>query len=606
MILKRAVAKDGTIFRRVDSGFHRTGGPAPGAVRPPARSLTRVYDAAVMTRLTSDWTFSPLSADAEIRQNFRNLRARSREQERNDSYAERYYTLAEQNVIGSAGIGLQMKLLLEETLDESGQPKRELDTVRNRALERAWKRQNRRQNYTIERSLSGTAADKLILRTMLRDGDLLIRKIRGARNDFGFAVQMIEGDFLDDTYTDFRAVRCQCPQQFGLPMCEHGTHEIRMGVELHGDWRFPVAYWLLGAHPGDYLVGTAIYAQSRIRVPVGDIIHPFIRKRPGQTRGIPALASAMLRLHMIGGYSEAELVAARAGAQKMGFIESDVPESMFEQYYDPDTQMAEITGSPGEIEELPVGKRFKEWDPTHPNGNFAGFVKEQIRAVAAGGNVSYTSLSGNIEDVNFSSIRAGLLEEREGWKGLQTFFIDEVKREIFRAWLECALLSPLLDLPYDPDEYCDEEACIWKPRRWPWVDPAKDLDAKKGAIESNLETATNVIAETGGDLEEVYAELAYEKQLRKKLDIETAEEKPQPAAAPAAEKNPQPEAEGRRSACLGDIVVQELPAAVQAEVATFAGGDASSKVIRYGMTVPELLAKADQHNWKPRARMCRG
>lgn len=482
----------------------------------------RTFDAAVMTRLSADWTFSPLSADAEIRQNFRNLRARSRDLERNDSYGEHHLALAEQNVIGSSGIGLQMKVTRPNRgRNDDGESVPVLDTPTNQLIERLWRVQCRRKNYCVTRDQNATAADKLILRSTLRDGDLLVRKIRGYPNETGFAVQILEGDYLDDTYTDFRAVACQCPSQFGLPLCQGGTHEIRMGVELQGDWKFPVAYWLLGSHPGDYMVGTAVYAQPRIRVDVREIIHPFIKKRPGQTRGYPAIACAMLRLHMLGGYAEAELVAARAAAQKMGFIESEVPETLFDEYFDPETGRADIDAEPGEIEELPVGKHFKEWDPTHPNQNFPGFNKEQLRGVAAGLNVSYTSLSGNIEDVNFSSMRGGLLEEREGWKGLQTWFIQEVKREIFESWLEWQILcgrAPGLQMSRW-DDYIDETAVVWKPRRWPWVDPFKDAQANDLNIKNNLTTKSAVIAETGEDLEQVLAERSYETKLEKKLGI---------------------------------------------------------------------------------------
>jgi lambda family phage portal protein len=262
-----------------------------------------------------------------------------------------------------------------------------------------------------------------------------------------------------------------------------------------------------------------VYGQKRIRVRVEDIIHPFIKKRPGQTRGYTAMAAAMTRLNMIGGMDEAELVAVRAAAQKMGFIESSVPESMFDQYYKEDG-IGMMDSGPGQIEELPVGKKFTPWDPTHPTSVYPDFHKNQLRGAAAGLGRSYTSISNNIEDVNFSSIRAGLLEERESYKSEQVHFTDEVMQEIFEAWLECGLLSGAIALPYSRySDFVDEDAVIWKPRRWPWVDPRADVEAALTAVAGGIETRSNVVADKGADLEDVLEELDYEEKLIKKLGI---------------------------------------------------------------------------------------
>ena len=52
----------------------------------PLKNL-RAYQGALVSRLTSDWMSSQLSADAEIRNSLRKLRDRSRELVRNNPYA---------------------------------------------------------------------------------------------------------------------------------------------------------------------------------------------------------------------------------------------------------------------------------------------------------------------------------------------------------------------------------------------------------------------------------------------------------------------------------------------------------------------------------------
>lgn len=485
------------------------GTKATDAHRAPLQQRGRKnYDAAIISRLTQDWSVSPLSADAEIRRSYRTLRARSRELERNDPYARNYLFLAENNVIGSKGIGVQMKIQKREKKRENGKLISVLDTDANELVEAAWKRQCRRENFTVQKTLSATAAWKLILRAVLRDGDCLIRKVRGYPNEFGFALQLIESDYLDETYNDCRT----------LP----NGNEVRMGVEIDAVWKFPVAYWLLATHPGDWHYGTTAYSQKRIRIPVEDIIHPVRFERFGQTRGVPAAVAAMLRLNMLGGYDEAELAAARAHACTVMQWLTEVPEEEYDKHFDPEEKAPVFDLNPATVVDPPMGKKLEMLQPTHPNDAYPDFTKAQVRGAAAAFGVSYTSLAGNLEDVNFSSIRAGLLEEREGWKGMQTWFIDDVVTQIFEAWLQMAMLTKLSSLPFD--EFDRINAPEFKPRHWPWVDPLKDIQAAKEAINARLDTRSNIIGELGGDFEDTIDEIAYEEEYAEQRGVSLSPE----------------------------------------------------------------------------------
>jgi capsid protein len=55
----------------------------------------------------------------------------------------------------------------------------------------------------------------------------------------------------------------------------------------------------------------------------------------------------------------------------------------------------------------------------------------------------------------------------------------------------------------------------WQPKSWQWVDPLKDIKASVEAINAGIKTASEVVAEQGGDIEDVYEQLAYEQQLAK-------------------------------------------------------------------------------------------
>ena len=74
--------------------------------------------------------------------------------------------------------------------------------------------------------------------------------------------------------------------------------------------------------------------------------------------------------------------------------------------------------------------------------------------------------------MNYSSIRAGLMDEREFYKATQRWFLETVVQPIFDGWLETNILNGTINLP--ASKLGKFNAPDWKPRRWGWVDPEKD------------------------------------------------------------------------------------------------------------------------------------
>jgi len=48
----------------------------------------------------------------------------------------------------------------------------------------------------------------------------------------------------------------------------------------------------------------------------------------------------------------------------------------------------------------------------------------------------------------------------------------------------------------------------WQGRRWPWVDPLKDIQAVVAAIAAGLKSPQQVAAELGVDIEEILDQIA--------------------------------------------------------------------------------------------------
>ena len=91
--------------------------------------------------------------------------------------------------------------------------------------------------------------------------------------------------------------------------------------------------------------------------------------------------------------------------------------------------------------------------------------------------------------------------------------IESFHQRVFETWLDLAVLSGALNLPLyetDPDRY---RQVRWMPRGWSWVDPQKEITALREAEMAGYVTKAQIIAESGGDIEEVF------NQRRRELDM---------------------------------------------------------------------------------------
>jgi capsid protein len=79
--------------------------------------------------------------------------------------------------------------------------------------------------------------------------------------------------------------------------------------------------------------------------------------------------------------------------------------------------------------------------PTHPNANFANFVKAIVRRIASACGVSYNRLSHDYESVNYSSLREASLDEAKTYANLQRFLIDNWKNIQYEIFLRSYIIN---------------------------------------------------------------------------------------------------------------------------------------------------------------------
>jgi lambda family phage portal protein len=451
----------------------------------------RSYAAARGGRLFSDFIGSSNSADSELRFDLEVIRNRSRELVRDNEYARRYMNLLKTNVIGENGFQLQLKA---KNSDGS------LDGAGNTIIENAWKRWGRLGSPTVDGRMSWLDCQKFVVEGLARDGEVFVKILRGNKYRDGFGLQFLEADLIDEKKNE---------------VLQNGN-QIRMGVEMDKAHR-PVAYHVLTAHPGDRYYYNS-QSQKHLRVPADEILHIYMPTRTHQTRGEPFMVAAMSALKHMHAFREAEVIAARVSASKMGVLTSPGGEEYVGDDIN-DTYQPVISASPGEFVTLPQGFDLRMFDPNHPNTGFAEFESAMLRGVASGLNVSYAALSNDLSSVNYSSIRQGALDERDGYRSLQMFIIQHFVERVFREWLASAMDFGAIPIPASKfDKFSDNT--YFYGRGWNWVDPLREIQAAVVGLNNGVLSLSDISANYGRDAEETLSKIARDKELAAQFGLE--------------------------------------------------------------------------------------
>jgi lambda family phage portal protein len=161
-----------------------------------------------------------------------------------------------------------------------------------------------------------------------------------------------------------------------------------------------------------------------------------------------------------------------------------------------------IEAEGGVFQELPPGAEHKAFPSQYPSGEFTPFQKAMLRGVGAGMGVSYVSLANDLEGVNFSSIRQGVLDERDHWMDLQEWLVETLVDRCYQNALEPSLLLGLVShngVRLRAERIAKYRSVYWQGRRWAWVDPTKDVKAEIDAKNNLLTSPSEIIRRRGDD-----------------------------------------------------------------------------------------------------------
>lgn len=500
------------------------------------KTKQRSYAAAKSGALS--FTASSSSADTELYLDLRPLRDKSRALVRDNVYAKRAKTIVVNNVIGQ-GVGMQARVQND---------RRQLSTRLNDAIEAAWKEWAMPATCHTGGELSFSDLERLCMMEVFEAGEVLIRVYPRAfgGGEIPLALEVIEAERIADDH--------EIPVPAGA--------NVYQGFELD-EFNRPLAVWVHQSHPHIFRTRPAPGGEGLVRIPADQFFHIRIIERWPQTRGVPWMHSAINRLNQQGEFEEAAVIAARIGASKVGFFEN--PEYPGPPPADEEAEDGQqyINVKAGDFTQLPPGYKLSSWDPNYPDAVVEQFIRAMLRGTAAGIGVSYEALSRDYSQSNYSSSRLGLLDDRDLWRVIQSWWIETFRTPLHRLFVQQSALSAVvpglstaayLNTPRRFDKV------KFKPRGWSWVDPPKEVSAYKEAERAGYITKADVIAATGGgkDLEDYISERAEELEQLDDAGISTdttAEaEEPAPTEPPPRPDNDDDEEETEEAGTDGRLI----------------------------------------------------
>lgn len=472
------------------------------ARRQLAAQQERQFAAAQLNRLTSSWRMTAERIDDELRTDLDALRNRARSLENNNDYARNYLDIVETNLIGDTA-----PRLVPLADNAPGNP----DTGARRAIAAAWAEWGQPGVCEVSGHYSFTDLCQNIARGTARDGEYCIEQIRDPKvSRFGYALRVIDVDRLA-TWKNRAA--------------SGSEQAIVAGVQVDAYGR-AVGYWF---NTGDQNSRDATF------IGAGTLLHRFKITRAEQKRGIPWMHASMLSMHYAGEFALSALMAAKQGADHLGFFVTPdgAPPNIGDAADDePGARIA--TSAPGTWDTLPEGVDVRTIDSKYPNEVFGPFIKSAHQRMASGlPGASYPELCNDYEAVNFSSIRAAILATRDVWKKYHNWFAASWLEPIFAEWLRLALLNGAITLdngsPLPIAKASKFAAHGWQFRGWSWVDPLKDIQTAKEGIDLKITSRTRIAAEQGRDIEAIFDELQAEEALAARYKINLNPTAAQPA-----------------------------------------------------------------------------
>ena len=339
-------------------------------------------------------------------------------------------------------------------------------------------------------------------RETLVDGDHLVLKLHSGK------LQQVDG------------LRIASPWVAGAPGTSGGVdgpmavgNIMRDGVESDPTGA-RVAYWV-----ADWEPRTGMTLTKPARVPAPAALYLSRRKPSGQTRGMPTLAPAIIRLEQLDTFIEATQTAALVHAM-MAFVHKTAHPKGAAGLLGSSTE----TGSDGLVKQLQdfqpgmllTMKGDDEFDAvqsTQPGTQFEPFTKMMIRLCANVANLPLELAILDFTGLSWSASRSIMQFVGERLKAERMRFANQFCTPVYRWWIGGAIAEGRLPAVNG-----------WGRVRWSepslgWFNPLQEVTADKIAMENNLKSYQEIQSGYGKDWRRTLQQNAEARREMERLNV---------------------------------------------------------------------------------------
>lgn len=472
------------------------------------------YDGASRSRrATQEWTISSGTSDEVTLIDIPELRVRSRDLMRNAPLALGAANVTVNNVVGT---GLKLRARIDRsTLNLSDD---EADELEDR-IEKLWRLWAGSSKCDAEQSLNFADIQRLCVLSTFESGDCFVVLVDSPSDTLSkLRIQVVEADRVSNPDSDM------------------DSDKYVAGIS-RGTMGEPTAYYIRDTNFGEY-------AQSNfnwIKIPAlgnesgrRNVLHLHKKLRPGQSRGVPALAPVIESLKQLKQYSDAEVMAAVIASMFTVFVKSEGGQPF--QYSDQVSNPAQSSHSatkklaPGMIVQLDQGSSIDIADPNRPNSNFDPFIAAIQQQIGSALGIPFEVLRSHFSS-SYSASKAAL---GEAWKNFQiqrSWVASKLCQPVYEEWFTDAVGLGHIKAPgflgSDPVIRAAYLGADWVGPAPSDIDPVKTVTAAKMRIDTELSTRSDEAAALGGDWDRIHAQRAKEERLRVQDGTIPAAEMPQ-------------------------------------------------------------------------------
>ena len=449
----------------------------------PKRALIRKYQrerlrsaqyaAAKTSRLTGAWSPTDSGINEVLGSSNAKIRARVRQLVRDFPFFAAAVERVSENVVGE-GIQFQSRILT---------PNGDLDKKRIQVVEDFFKVWMERGNCDVAGRLHYYEMMELAKRQEFEGGEFLIAEAWDPKAKFSpYKLQILESDWLA-TYATSGVLKANAFDQ---------------GIEYDPRTGRVVAY---------HFTDPDSWGKTQ-RVEAARVIHGFKTLRPGQRRGVSALAPAVLVAHDLSDLMDAAIDSAKLAEKYLAFVETpDFAGQQAPMTQDDDGKTIDELEN-AIVQFLKPGEKVTfATNPGFSDKN-AGFVRLILQMIAVTAPVPYEILSGDYQKLNYST---GKMSRNDYSKALRPQHIRHIRQfcEPTKAGaIKGGVMAGKLSFPgffTNPARWTRAE---WQPPGSESIDPLRETKSRIDEVKERLRSQIEIIKSRGRDPEDVVKEIA--------------------------------------------------------------------------------------------------